>query len=897
MRASSSRGRRILRLLVLGILFGVSCGGGSCGGGGGCGGCGDGTYEFPLNDPNRPDAIVQDEAARARITQRFLDFIKPQLPGVIRSQLGAAGGGMYVDANDVLHIPLPDTDLFDIGVAEARMRSAEALLWLSDLDQRLDVRFEQPDRVKLTITNLRLGVNLDLKEDALGTTSSCPIEGDLGPMGPGPLKHAAEISIEATITPGVGPDPDRALEIGVDLGDIAINDLDIHVVDSNVYCSEPECTDCAVEIAGSCLDIGGRCAECYTFCGGLTNGLLAITTGLIDLIRPLLNNLLTPIIDNLLGSTLNSLNGQTAKLQQQVNLGQLLPIPALSNSNAFGIFVAPRPGPFDVIDRGTGDGMEITVSGGAEGTLADCVGDLEDFVVVKGPVPALGGTDSRNRPYHIGFTMAQSLMNEMLYAMHRSGSLCLKLGTKDVRDLTNGQFTLNASLLSLLAADIGKLASDRAPVVLELKPRNAPTITLGTGEKTGVDSMGKDVYDWLLKLQLQELGIAFHVLIQDRYVRVFEVTSDIFVGLNITVLPDNKLQVAVGELRIDNFNQYFNEILPNADFAMVLPTLIEIVMQGLLTQSLTFDLDITNAVSDALGGAPIYLRVNDIMRDGVQQDFLTLSMTFTSSPTANLSLAANTVAELAGDGELVERSIETKLARPTGRVRLAVAGSGLDGRDLEYAVRVDGGVWRTWQTARADGTIVVEDAHLNLPGAHDIEVRSRFVDDYQSLDPTPARVAAVVDYRAPVVSAKKVDALVEIEVRDLETAAGEALTLEARLDDGAWRPVALTESVERFVRQGEELEELRRTARMSSADLGAASTLELRARDARGNESGIASLGLGPRQSNEPIYTPPEEEGCSCHEVPGAPHDHASSWIALALVAALAFLRLRGEKR
>src|SRR5688572_30524633 len=94
----------IARVLALGTLAAISCSGGSsgCGGGGGCGGCGGGTYMYPYNEPTRPDAIVQDDAVRVRVTQNFLDFIRPQLPSLIASQLGSAGGGMYVDAQNIL---------------------------------------------------------------------------------------------------------------------------------------------------------------------------------------------------------------------------------------------------------------------------------------------------------------------------------------------------------------------------------------------------------------------------------------------------------------------------------------------------------------------------------------------------------------------------------------------------------------------------------------------------------------------------------------------------------------------------------------------------------------------------------------------------------------------------
>lgn len=869
-----------LKLGLIAVLIAVSCGGGNCGGGGGCGGCGESMYEFPVADPSRPDAILQNESARLRITQHFLDFIKPQLPGVIKSQF-ASQQGMYVDADDVLHIPLPDQDLFDIGVAEARMREAEALLWLTDLDQRMDIRFEEPNQVRLTLSNLRLGVRLKLKEDFAGSTSSCPIEGDLGPFGPGPLSHAAEISINAAIDPGVGPDPLRALDIRVTINDVEINDLDVHV--NGNYCnSENECQDCALEVFGNCLDPGGRCVECEIFCGGITDGLLSLATTLIDLVRPLLNNLLQPVVEGLLGDALNDFNGSSAKFQTQVSLKDLVQLDAFAAAHPFGLLIAPEPGRFPVLDRGTGLGMEITATGGAEGELAECIGELPDFVPIRGPVPELKGTDGRGRPYHVGLTLASSYLNQLFYAMHRSGSLCLKLKTKDVRDLTNGAFTLNASLLSLLAADISKLATDKAPVILELKPRNPIITTLGNGQQTGMDAMGNPIYDWLIKLDMQEMGIAFHVLVQDRYIRAFEVTSDVFVGLNITVLPDNTLQVAVGEITIDDFVEYYNEILPNADFAMVLPTLIEIAMQGLLSNTLTFDLDISTAVSDALNGAPIFLRVNEIFRDGVQQDYLTMTLTFTSSLSAPLSLASETYAALGKSDLLVDRS--TERAMPTGHVQLLVGDDlGVEDRDrVEYQLRVDGGLWRTWRRASPDGSIIFDDAHLMLPGAHDVEVRSRYAGQYTTLDPSPVKMRVVVDPFGPRLSAQLDGDAAEIRVVDSETPFDEPLFLQARVDGGAWFdvPLARIEGDPDGAAQ----------AKVWLSDVSGGRKLELKAADPRGNSSEIASVRL-PLAGEEVAASTDEGAGCACHET-GAMHRHDEA-LTLGIALAVFVLAMR----
>jgi hypothetical protein len=457
-------------------------------------------------------------------------------------------------------------------------------------------------------------------------------------------------------------------------------------------------------------------------------------------------------------------------------------------------------------------------------------------------------------------TFASTLANQMLYAIYRSGTMCLKLTSADVKSLTGGAFSLNASVLSLLASDLSLLAEDAAPVIIQLKPTAPPILDLGSGQVIGQDAMGNDVYDWLLKLNVEDLGIAFHTLVQDRYVRIFEVTTDINVGLNIMVLPDNSLEVAVGELRIDDFEEVFNEILPNADFAMVLPTLIDLALQALLQNQLTFNLDLSTAVSDALGGAPIFMRVNEIVRDGIQEDYLTLTMTFTSSRTGNLSLAAETYARLAEDSALHERLLDYSTQRA-----------------LEYQVRVDRGLWLVPRAAQPDGTLMVEDAKLLMPGRHTVEVRARFQDDYETLDPTPARLEVLVDPTPPSVSAVVREDAVHIVVRDAESPA-ERLVVRGRLDGGAPFDIALARSADGEAR-----------ATLALAALGAALELELVAVDSVGNLSDATRVRVG--SSNANITAAPA--ACACHDVGGLPHGHGHDLLLFALIAGLLALRLR----
>ncbi|MEO1338546.1 MAG: hypothetical protein AAFV29_23085, partial [Myxococcota bacterium] len=215
------------------LLVAASCGGGTCGG------CVDGAYQFPQDDPARPDAIVQENVVRTRITQEFLDFIRPQLPELILAQAGQSGGS--IDPSGIIRIPVPNVE-FDAGIAVVRVRNAEAQLFLDDLEQRLDLRIIEPDRIALVINRLRVGLDLKLKGAILGDFS-CPITGDLGSN----PKHFAEMTVRAVINPAVGARPDYNLDIDVGVGNIDIDDIGIDILPRSVYCEENECQDCTIE--------------------------------------------------------------------------------------------------------------------------------------------------------------------------------------------------------------------------------------------------------------------------------------------------------------------------------------------------------------------------------------------------------------------------------------------------------------------------------------------------------------------------------------------------------------------------------------------------------------------------------------------------------------------------
>ena len=362
------------------------------------------------------------------------------------------------------------------------------------------------------------------------------------------------------------------------------------------------------------------------------------------------------------------------------------------------------------------------------------------------------------------------------------------------------------------------------------------------------------------------------------------------------VLPDNSLEVNIGELRIDDFNEVFNELLPNADFAMVLPTLIDLALQALITNQLKFNLDITNVLSDALGGAPIFLRINDVVRDGIQDDFMTLTMTFTATRSTNLSLAAETFAVL-HENDGLHKKDEFARIKPTGRIRMNV-GTPLaysDQQALEYQIRVDRGVWRVPYPARPDGTVYVADSHLMLPGTHLVQVRARYQDQYETLDATPAEFEVLIDPIAPHVAARMNDAGLRIDVEDAHSPARD-LSLFGRFDDESdWfeidlEPQETTEPVDASAEVS--AQNALATGLFDLAEAGTHETLHLKGKDAIGNESPVIMVRIGQNAQLETDAA--NAQACACQSLGSKQQGRSASTLGgLALLGALLVRRRR----
>jgi hypothetical protein len=83
----------------------------------------------------------------------------------------------------------------------------------------------------------------------------------------------------------------------------------------------------------------------------------------------------------------------------------------------------------------------------------------------------------------------------------------------------------------------------------------------------------------------------------------------------------------------------------------------------------------------------------------------------------------------------------------------------------EFQWRVNGGAWSLFTPA---SEMVVRNPQFLLQGKFDIEVRARRVDDYHTLDPSPAHVQVVIDSRAPELTLTETGTHAEVAVHELE---------------------------------------------------------------------------------------------------------------------------------
>ena len=378
------------------------------------------------------------------------------------------------------------------------------------------------------------------------------------------------------------------------------------------------------------------------------------------------------------------------------------------------------------------------------------------------------------KDFHVGIGLHRQALDHAAYAFYDSGGLCLDIGSSTVPQLTSSIFTL--LLPSLKTLTEGK----NTPLVLAIRPRKPPTITLGKGTYT-TDSKGvPTITEPLLNLKAKDLAIDLYLMGDERYFRAFTIVTDMEIPVLLYANSKNQLQPMIGDLTkaLSNIRLENNELMTEKPSVVtgLLPTLISMA-SGMLGDAIApIDLPAVSGIKLILDSGSITSVDKNSTGYEMLAIFAKLGISKTSSPAPSPSPA------MPDPRPPVETlaSIDTFIVPPTDGFRLRADGNNhgptlilsLDavvppehaGKQLEFAYRVDGGLYRSWTSARL---LTINDPLFMVQGRHTVEVMARVAGEYMTLDPTPEKIQLLIDTVAPTAKLVRTSGGVKVVAEDM----------------------------------------------------------------------------------------------------------------------------------
>ena len=439
------------------------------------------------------------------------------------------------------------------------------------------------------------------------------------------------------------------------------------------------------------------------------------------------------------------------------------------------------------------EGLSLGIIGGATAELNRCVPPQPQPPSDVEPPRAVAlstNLDPGGLPYEVGIGVSELFTRHLMWSVYSSGTLCLAI---------NGETIPQLSMISLLLPDLDRLTHGNKILAITLSPQDVPSVTFGSNTVVpDPDDEGQyTLQDPLATIRMNGVWLDFHTFTEDRWVRIFSLSTDLVIPLGLAFTPENALIPVLGDLgmALQNMQAHNGEVMRDdpGRIAALLPALI-----GPLLPSLLDGLSGGFALPDIIG---YRLDLQDHSILGIENNqFLGIF--------ANLERAD---AQGMPEGMAVEGTVDTEVEvaevhvppteafepdaldawrRPYVRLknRAFDARRPADGEaaTYEYQWRVNGGSWSLFTPATE---MVVRNPQFLLQGKFDIEVRARRADDYHTLDATPATVQVVIDSRPPTLEVVESGTLAEVTVADL-VSARESLQVEYRYGDGAWSLLA-----------------------------------------------------------------------------------------------------------
>jgi hypothetical protein len=270
-----------------------------------------------------------------------------------------------------------------------------------------------------------------------------------------------------------------------------------------------------------------------------------------------------PALESAVNDLVPELETTIEEAFSELNIQQTLEVEGAE----FNLSVSPQ----DVIIKP--EGMRLQLGGSfTSPTISDCIADLdqEGSLSTSAPEMPIGYSPQSISNFHLGATISDDFVNQALYSIWRGGVLCYTVDD----DL----FALDTSILNLLTDDAFlSLIPETQEMVIKTLPNLPPTLNMTTNADLAVD--------------LNELGLNFYTVVDQRRVRVLNVALSTDVGIYLP-LDANSGNISVDiDLDTDRFisdvqyNEFAEEETANIEssFSSQLDTILGLIdIEGML---------------------------------------------------------------------------------------------------------------------------------------------------------------------------------------------------------------------------------------------------------------------------------------------------------------------------
>ena len=338
--------------------------------------------------------------------------------------------------------------------------------------------------------------------------------------------------------------------------------------------------------------------------------------------------------------------------------------------------------------------------------------------------------------------MSETTLDLAGHHLVTSGGMCLGVGTSLISQLKLGT-------ISLLVPSLAELGNGDEPLLLVTRPQKALDFSIGDGTMASPS----------INIKIDDFEVDFYGFLFERYVRLFTMSLDLNVGVNLEFAqmpgqPATVKPILVGltadQIHITVLN---NEFVAEtaAQLEAVLPTVFNLALP-LITGGLD-----PIAVPDFAGFTLNNLRVQKVTTS--EDDFLAIYASLGASAMMK-QLAASQVPGLTPVLEAMDEQdgvtrwpappvapratlravdvpkpeeVRAALAGYPGArlpsVTLDVAATDATGRPLEWSWSLDGGMWRPFTAA---SPLVISDKAFAWQGKYTISLQSRVRGDYRT---------------------------------------------------------------------------------------------------------------------------------------------------------------------